>query len=237
MDKLQIENGNFTQIVNPLIEQLIKLPFKGCELAVAMFIIRKTYGYKKLEDEISLTQFEEGLKRGRPTIVKALHNLQLVNVVKLVSRGTSKKQSNCWAINKYYNTWELVNTVKLVKTKMRTSKGVYTKTSKGVLTHKRNINKHTKEIATNVAEWSFKEAIKKLEDSPRRDLNIIAFYFEERKPVFHNRDQMASALRRHLRAAKELIPFTDDQILTGSKKAAKQTNEWTLETVLKMLSK
>jgi len=112
---LQIENGNFTRIVNPLIEKLIQMPFKGCELAIVMFIIRKTYGFHKLEDEISITQFEKGLKRGRPTIVKALKNLQLVKILILVKRGTSKNSSNTWRINKYYNKWELVKTPELVK--------------------------------------------------------------------------------------------------------------------------
>lgn len=114
---LQIENGNFTRIVNPLIEKLIQIPFKGCELAIVMFIIRKTYGFHKLEDEISITQFEKGLKRGRPTIVKALKNLQLVKILILVKRGTSKNSSNTWRINKYYKNWELVKTPELVKGK------------------------------------------------------------------------------------------------------------------------
>lgn len=120
-DELQIENGNFTRIVNPLIENLIKIPFKGCEIAVALFIIRKTYGFQKKKDEISLTQFQQGLSRSRQTIVSALKNLQLVNVVRLVKRGDSKKQSNCWIINKYYNTWQLVNMARLVKRKRGTS--------------------------------------------------------------------------------------------------------------------
>jgi len=116
MEELQIENGQFTRIVNPLIEELIKIPFKGCELAVALFIIRKTYGYQKKQDAISLTQFQEGLKRSRQTMITALKNLQLVNVVKLVKRGSAKNDSNIWEINKYYNTWKLVKTSHLVKT-------------------------------------------------------------------------------------------------------------------------
>lgn len=119
--ELQVETGHFTRIVNPLIEQLIKIPFKGCELAMVIFIIRKTYGYQKAQDAISLTQFEEGTGRSRQTIVTALKNLQLVNVVRLVKKGTSKKQSNIWAINKYYDTWKLVNMARLVKRRHSTS--------------------------------------------------------------------------------------------------------------------
>lgn len=114
-DELQVENGNYTRIVNPLIEELIKFPFKGCELAVAMFIIRKTYGYQKKEDAISLTQFEEGLFRCRNTIVSALKSLQSANIVKKIKRGDTTGESNVWQINKYHKTWNLVQTGILVQ--------------------------------------------------------------------------------------------------------------------------
>jgi len=97
---LQVENGNFTRIVNPLIDNLIKIPFKGCELVVALFIIRKTYGFNKTEDEISLSQFSSNLSRSRQTIVTALKNLQLVNIARLGKQGTSKKHSNLWKIKR-----------------------------------------------------------------------------------------------------------------------------------------
>lgn len=144
--QLQVENGNFTRIVNPLIEELIKVPFKGCELQVAMYIIRKTYGHQKKQDSISLSQFIKGIERGRPTVVKALENLQLVNIVKLVKKGSVKGDSNVYEINKYTDSWKLVNTVNLVKRNNKPSLGVYTKPSKEVLTHKRKkeITKETR---------------------------------------------------------------------------------------------
>lgn len=135
--ELQIENGNFTRIINPLIEQLIKIPFKGCELAVALFIIRRTYGFQKKQDEISLTQFQKGLERSRQTIVTALKNLRLVNVARLVKRGSVKNDGNVWEINKYYDTWKLVNVARLVK-----------RNAKPSLTERLNLVKtarHTKE--------------------------------------------------------------------------------------------
>jgi len=118
---LQVENGNFTRIVNPVIMALIQLPFKGCELAVAIYIIRKTWGYNKTEDEIPLSQFQTDLKRSRQTIVTALKNLQLVKVARLVKRGDAKFNGNIWKINKYIDTWELVNIARLVQRKRGTS--------------------------------------------------------------------------------------------------------------------
>lgn len=115
MESLQLENGNYLRIVNVVIEKLIQIPFEGCELAVALFIIRKTWGFNKKEDQISLTQFEKGVCRSRMTVVKALKNLVLLNIIILVKRGTSKTSSNKWRFNKYYKTWQLVNTPILVK--------------------------------------------------------------------------------------------------------------------------
>lgn len=108
---LQIENGHYTRIVNPLIEELIKLPFKGCELAVAFHILRMTYGYQKKQDSISLSQFQKALARSRSTIIKALTNLETLNIV---VNTRVPYQPNTLKINKYFKTWGVVNTSKIV---------------------------------------------------------------------------------------------------------------------------
>lgn len=85
--------------------------------------------------------------------------------------------------------------------------------------------------------FSLKEEIKKLEDSPRRDLNIVAMYLDVRNPNILSKDQLQIAIKRHLRAAKQLSPFTDNQILDALPKAKKSTPDFTLETLIKMLTK
>ena len=119
---LQIENGNYTRIVNKVLDELVKIPLLGAELAICLFVIRKTYGFNKTQDQISITQFEEGIKRSRPTISKALKNLQLVNILQLVKVGSSKTSSSVWKFNKYYTSWQLVKTSELVKDRTSTSK-------------------------------------------------------------------------------------------------------------------
>ncbi len=86
-------------------------------------------------------------------------------------------------------------------------------------------------------EFSLKREIQKLEESPRRDLNIIALYLDERKPDIQSSEQLSVAIKRHLRAAKELVPFTDNQILNAVPKAKSLTQGWVLETVVKVLTK
>lgn len=86
-------------------------------------------------------------------------------------------------------------------------------------------------------EFSLVTEIKKLDDSPRRDLNIISFYLEKRKPDIRSKEQLAQAIKRHVRAANSLKSFTDEQIVEGARKAKAMTAEWTLETILKILTK
>lgn len=87
------------------------------------------------------------------------------------------------------------------------------------------------------AEFSLQSEIKKLEDSERRDLNIIALYFTERKPELLNKEQYGVALKRHLRDAGALVAFTDKQIIAGMEKARKHNPGWTLGSIIKELTK
>lgn len=93
-------------------------------------------------------------------------------------------------------------------------------------------------VSKDTEEWTLSGAIKKLDDSPRRELNVIALYFKERRVKFSNKGQFNEAIRRHIRAAKSLIHFSDNEIIEGCEKAKeKWPNEWTLETANKMLTK
>src|SRR3990167_701531 len=118
MANVQIEKG-YTRIANEALEALVKVRLPPSEKDILFFIIRKTYGYGKKEDRISLTQFEKGTELSRPTVVRALSNLLTRKI--LVKAGL------------------------LVKSKHEFGKGGFTKTSKGGFTHKRK-KEITKEI-------------------------------------------------------------------------------------------
>ena len=123
--------------------------------------------------------------------------------------------------------------------------GVYTEVRNEVVTpllHRLDQDRSDKikiedHVAESSATFSLKDEIEKLEANPRREMQIIGYYFSERKPDIRNKPQYQVAIKRHLRAAKMLIPFDDDQLVTGFNKAKNQTPEWVLETVAKMLTK
>lgn len=166
-ESLQVENGNFTRIVNPLIEELIKMPFKGCELATAMFVIRKTYGYQRKQDAISLTQFQQGLKRCRKTINKTLQKLEESNIIKVDRKGFI----NIYEINKYFDKWRLVDTGKLVDARTQL---VDTDLPKLVDT-----GRHTKERKKDTKETTKAPA---LEENIGKTVNEIIDLFKEVNP-------------------------------------------------------
>ena len=112
-----------------------------------------------------------------------------------------------------------------------------TSTERALSIDKVSIDKNSIETEKISVPFSLKEEIKKMEENSRRDMQIIGFYFSERMPDIRNKEQLQQAIRRHLRAAKALTPFDDDQLVSGFKKAKNQTPEWVLETVVKMITK
>jgi len=169
----QCENG-YTKIANEILEKIISSNLNGCEISVILHIFRKTYGYNKKEDEISLSQFLKAIPVSKPTICKAIKNLQLVKIIKLVKRGSSKNSSNLWVFNKNYDEWQLVKKFKLVKKQKSTSKEIETQLVKKPLHTKDNIQKkYTKEI--NTSEQGSRDEIKILNrfyDNGNKGLNF-----------------------------------------------------------------
>lgn len=125
----QKENG-YTAIANELLEKIISSKFIGSEIAILIFIIRKTYGFNKKTDRISLTQFEAGTKLSRPTVILAIKNL--------ASKKIIIKNNSVFSVQKNWELWGSKGVLTSKGVFTTASKGVFTKTSKGVFTHKRH---------------------------------------------------------------------------------------------------
>jgi len=114
----------------------------------------------------------------------------------------------------------------------RTANGQQTDTNKNVKKEEKDI------VAVSDKPFSLKEEIQKLEDNPRREMNIIALYLEHRKPDLQNKAQYSQALKRHLRPAIQLKDFSDAQIMKALDYVKKEYPDvYTLETLLKILTK
>ena len=133
----QKENG-YTAIANEILEQIVKLRIPPSEKDLMLCVIRKTYGYQKKEDRISLTQFEKATGLSRVTVVKSLKNLLTRKI--LVKRGI------LFSFNKDWENWVVKSGI-LVKSENIFGIVGYTKTGKVGYTHKRKkeITKETME--------------------------------------------------------------------------------------------
>lgn len=92
----QKENG-FTSIANEIVEALVKVSVPGRHKDVVYFVIRKTYGFNKKSDVISLSQFVFGTNIDRTGVCRILKDLVAWRL--LVKNGSS------YYFNKNYEDW------------------------------------------------------------------------------------------------------------------------------------
>jgi len=158
----QVEDGHI-RIEYKIIEHLYSAPLSGSELRIAMFILRKTWGWRKKEDEISITQIQKSCVLSRKMACESLN--KLVTKKLLVK---TKGKINTLQFNKDYDTW-IVTKRKLGSYEKVAS--IVTKTKPELVTKtkhtKENIKETiTKEISTNV-----------LTGFGNPDINEISSYF------------------------------------------------------------
>ena len=109
--KPEVDDGH-TKIANELLDAVIGHEFSKRQLKIILFIMRKTYGWNKSEDDISRSQVMEATGLLNPHITTALQELQNANVI-IISQGKHAKR---YKINKYYDQWRVTNLVTITKT-------------------------------------------------------------------------------------------------------------------------
>lgn len=87
---IQKENG-FTGIANELLDSLITSDLSHRELKLVLAIIRRTWGWKKKEDIISLSQFQEMTGIDFSNVSKSLKSLVERGYISRVDAGRSNK--------------------------------------------------------------------------------------------------------------------------------------------------
>lgn len=110
-DTPQTENG-FTRIANELMDALAKTRISGEARQVLDAIIRKTYGWGKTSDDISLSQFMIMTGLSKSTICKAIKKLISMNII--VKRGSSatlftkqgKAITSTYSVQKNHKYWK-----------------------------------------------------------------------------------------------------------------------------------
>jgi len=144
----QAENGHI-DIANEIAEALMKTQLSGYQSRILWVIWRKTYGWHKKEDIISISQFVDltGLRKA--------HVCRTIN--ELVERKIVTKNGNKYGFNKIYTYWrELPKMVTVTKN----GNGVTNNGNKSLPkmghtkeTTKETITKETKEIYKEIFDY------------------------------------------------------------------------------------
>jgi len=155
----QKENGN-TQIANEILEALLQTDINGTDLKCILFILRKTYGWNKKEDEISLTQFTENINASIQAICKALNKLTVNKIIVVNKDGYINK----YGLNKDYSQW-ILNKITVNKITVN-KKNTDTKQNDKKLLNKITVTKDIiqKTITKDMSQIEFSDEVKQLSD-------------------------------------------------------------------------
>ncbi len=100
----QKENG-YTPIANEIMEALMRINLSPAETRVLWYLFRKTYGWGKKSDTISLSQFAKATGLKRQNAQRALKALASKSMI-IVIRGDDRKPLT-YRFQKDYSRWSL----------------------------------------------------------------------------------------------------------------------------------
>jgi phage replication O-like protein O len=156
----QIENGHI-KIANEIFDALIRSNLSGQELRLALFIIRKTYGYNKKEDYISLTQMMDAIGLNKTRASQVINRLRLRNIVTVTEKrnGLTVKYS----FQKNYEKWGPLQKSVTVTEKCNDRYTFTKKTVTQKCNHKRQYTKDniTKDKGLSLSDIEFIDDLKK----------------------------------------------------------------------------
>lgn len=173
----QKENG-YTAISNELLDVVVRTPLPGRHKDLWFFIIRKTYGYHKKCDRISLSQFTQGTGIDRSGVCRIIKDL--VKWVFIIKNGS------VYSVVKDYTQW-------VVAQRPLVGSGVHTTRASGVqdnqvVAHtphtKETIQKKLKESTTknsSDAKFTLKSMTINLEDLNDEDVTYEEEYVKTPK--------------------------------------------------------
>lgn len=104
-EEIQTENGNWAKVHNTILERLAAVKLTGREAKCLFYLFRKTYGYGKKEDAISLSQWVEGTELYKIDVTRTLQRLEARNIIYSTTTGTGRGASTIYGFNKYYSQW------------------------------------------------------------------------------------------------------------------------------------
>jgi len=116
----QLEDG-YLRLAIEIVDAFARYRLSGEEWKVLWVVLRKTYGYQKKDDWISLSQFVKYTGMKKPNILRALSKLITKKIVIIKKDNTKQKK---YQFNKVYSTWEPLSKKITTATKKPLSKKI-----------------------------------------------------------------------------------------------------------------
>ena len=206
----QKENG-YTPVANEILEQLAKLSLTSREWRTLLALWRKTWGWHKKEDKISMTQFEKMTGIERRNQSRTLKSLIAKNII-------YRKETRpviTYGFQKDYTEWVAI--VSSDTSVFPDNRVLYGRTTKPL-----SQPTPTKEIKETIQ--------KKGENSPIRD--IIRIY-KMKKGYDSQLDWDKYHYKDHVAQAKQLYEVAGEEWQPAMEWLSKQGYSWALKTVTK----
>jgi phage replication O-like protein O len=115
----QLEDG-YTPVANPIMDALAHTQLTGREWRVLCFVLRKTYGWQKKADRLSLSQFVDGTGIERRHVIEAIKGLVQKKILTSDSAKIGTRAVRTYSFNKHFGEWVIVLKTALVPKTVKT---------------------------------------------------------------------------------------------------------------------
>jgi phage replication O-like protein O len=242
---------NFTQVPNLLFDELLS-ELSPSELKVLLYIFRRTYGFQKNGDKIATSQICHGIKNDGHYLDKGtgLSNRAVIDALRALEKRKLITTISETTITKYIQlniSYENSSQVPLMKKVHKT----YEDSSQALMkiVHRQNKEEKKNNIGSDAAEekipekevaFNSSEYIQKMKEDKQAHIRLIGSYFLKRNLSFETKKAAETTIRRHLKAAVQVVEFGQEKVAEAFEKCREHENRgiaWTLDTVLKELTK
>lgn len=197
MADVQIENG-YIKIANELFEAFARIRIAGEARQVLDVILRKTYGYGKKEDRISLSQFCLATYMSKTRVCQALIKLYRMNLI--TKKGNDL--GSTYGFNKDFDTWKPLPKKEILNNHYQKRKSSLPKIG------------HTKDILTIDKRYNTYA-------HKNNNAHVIAFWFNEFWDFYPKKTGKKAALKawHKIKLSEELIDKISEALKTQKKSA------------------
>jgi phage replication O-like protein O len=195
--KADIEDG-YTKIANLILEALALTNLNGKQMAICMFIMRRTYGWGITEDEITLEEIAQACNTDRPYASKMLKVL-IDNKIIIRSNYMPGKTPN-YGMNTRVAEWDK-GCINVQQLQDYTIQGLYKYTTQGL--HKYTTPEGTQDIEAQGPGTPPKERVKKGEINSGNTPPENGEKGEDEMPLLP--EPIAKTLERYTPEQKEVV--------------------------------